>query len=312
MSTPELYDPELEEEDQGYSIPKILVAVLLLFLVGAGTYIFMQQRKIANTVRLLTEQKKQVDKELSEMIEMYNLAKDDNNNLSKELTDDRQRFIRFQDSIKKIKFLDKKGLEDYNNALQKLKETSKLNLENPTASRSNTYVLTKTPETDNTAATKPAISGTTTPTETHTVATTSSVTNTNPEQSTTTTPTTPSEEDKAEIVRSETPAIYPGCTGTTAQKTDCFKKKISGKIVDHFDQNVIESLNLSTGLYKINVAFTVDRFGNVTGVKARGPNAKAEQEAIKATKTFPKLSPARQNGVPVDVNFYIPLSIRVE
>ena len=42
----QIYNHEVEEEDAGYSLPKILVAVLLLLMVGAGIYIYLQKKKL--------------------------------------------------------------------------------------------------------------------------------------------------------------------------------------------------------------------------------------------------------------------------
>lgn len=306
---PEIYDPEMEDEDQGYSIPKILVAVLLLILIGAGTYIFLQQRKIADTVRLLTEQKEQVDKELAEMIEMYNLAKDDNNNLSKELFDERDKIIHFRDSVRKLKFVDQKSIDEYDKALKKLKENSKLEFDAVPTQRTNTAV--------NNTVTTPVENSTVASTNTTTVANTPAENNTSKEASPKTTedtkPATINTPNNPEIlVRSEIPATYPGCSGTNAQKTECFKKKVSGFLASKFQQGVVENLNLSSGSHRISVGFTVDKFGNVTNINAKGPNARAEQEAVKAAKALPKMIPARQNGVPVDVNFVVPLTVKVE
>lgn len=302
----ELYDPQMEEEDQGYSIPKILVAVLLLILIGAGTYIFLQQRKISNTVRLLTEQKNQVDKELAEMIEMYNLAKDDNSNLSKELSEDRDRLIRFQDSMKKVQFIDKKSVEEYDKALKKLRETSKFDFETA-AQQEKTNTISNTPSSTNSLSDNLTTTTANTPSTIEVKEPSTKTNETVKPTANTESPTT-----DAEVARSETPATFPGCSGTTAQKTDCFKKKVASSLAAKFNTGVVESLNLSSGTHRVSVAFTVDKFGNVVNIKAKGPNGRSEQEAVKAAKTLPKMIPARQNGVPVDVNFIVPLTLKVE
>jgi flagellar basal body-associated protein FliL len=96
-----IYEPEIEEEDEGYSIPKILVAVLLLILLGVGGYVMWQSNSIKKKFQSLESQKKEVENELDEMILKYNLAIDDNGSLSGELSEERDRIIRFRDSIKK-------------------------------------------------------------------------------------------------------------------------------------------------------------------------------------------------------------------
>jgi len=122
-----IYEPEIEEEeeeDSGYSIPKILVAVLLLVVIGAGAYIYYQQKKITNSIAYLLNAKKQVEQDLNKMIEKYNLAIEDNDFLADELRAERDRIIRFRDSIKNVKGEDFKNLKKYEQQIRHLKENS--------------------------------------------------------------------------------------------------------------------------------------------------------------------------------------------
>ncbi|MCC7521950.1 MAG: hypothetical protein IT220_09985, partial [Flavobacteriaceae bacterium] len=127
-----IYEPEIEEEDEGYSIPKILVAVLLLILLGVGGYVMWQSNTIKKKFQSLESQKKEVENELDEMILKYNLAIDDNGSLSGELSEERDRIIRFRDSIKKIKGNENISIEDYNKAIKSLKDNSALVFDEPT------------------------------------------------------------------------------------------------------------------------------------------------------------------------------------
>jgi hypothetical protein len=140
-----IYEPEIEEEDEGYSIPKILVAVLLLILLGVGGYVMWQSNSIKKKFQSLESQKKEVENELDEMILKYNLAIDDNGSLSGELSEERDRIIRFRDSIKKIKGNENISIEDYNKAIKSLKDNSALVFDEPS----------KKTSTDNTQSTNP-------------------------------------------------------------------------------------------------------------------------------------------------------------
>ncbi len=119
-----IYEPEIEEEDEGYSIPKILVAVLLLVVIGAGAYIYYQQKRITNSIAYLLNAKKQVEQDLNEMIEKYNLAIEDNDFLADELRAERDRIIRYRDSIKNVSGEDFTRITKYEQQIKSLKESS--------------------------------------------------------------------------------------------------------------------------------------------------------------------------------------------
>jgi len=93
------YDSEIEEQDEGYSIPKILVAILFLVLIGAGIYIYFQQKKLDTSISYLLNSKKEAEQDLNEMIEKYNLAIEDNGSLEGDLFDERDQLIKYRDSI---------------------------------------------------------------------------------------------------------------------------------------------------------------------------------------------------------------------
>ena len=70
--------------------------------------------------------------------------------------------------------------------------------------------------------------------------------------------------------------IYPGCTGkTNAELKSCFEKKI----IQHVSKNFkFPELALEMGINgKVYVMFSVDRDGNVTGIRSRGPDKVLEK-----------------------------------
>lgn len=310
-----IYEPEIEEEDEGYSIPKILVAVLLLILLGVGGYVMWQSNSIKKKFQSLESQKKEVENELDEMILKYNLAIDDNGSLSGELSEERDRIIRFRDSIKKIKGNENISIEDYNKAIKSLKDNSALVFDEPS----------KKTTTDNTQSTNP------TKTDENKVELKNPVvteTKTDPvvakdevKENTSVKTESTTEESKAvtstdtgvkSFERVEIPPTYPGCTGDVVQKKACFNQKVRSALVKKFDPSLASDLNLSSGTQRIMVNFTVDKFGNVTNITAKGSHPKMEAEAVKAAKSLPKMTAARQNGVPVDVVFNVPITFVVE
>ncbi len=312
-----IYEPEIEEEDEGYSIPKILVAFLLLILLGVGGYVMWQSNSIKKKFQSLESQKKEVENELDEMILKYNLAIDDNGSLSGELSEERDRIIRFRDSIKKIKGNENISIEDYNKAIKSLKDNSALVFDEP-------IKKTSTSGTENTSSSASKADETkvelknpiATETKTDPVAGKDEVKDNatvKTDNSTVDTKTVSTAETSIKSIdRVEIPPTYPGCTGDVVQKKACFNQKVKSALVKKFDPNLASDLNLSSGTQRIMINFTVDKFGNVTNITAKGPHPKMEAEAIKAAKSLPKMTAARQNGVPVDVVFNVPITFVVE
>jgi protein TonB len=310
-----IYEPEIEEEDEGYSIPKILVAVLLLILLGVGGYVMWQSNSIKKKFQSLESQKKEVENELDEMILKYNLAIDDNGSLSGELSEERDRIIRFRDSIKKIKGNENISIEDYNKAIKSLKDNSALVFDEPSkkTTTDNTQSTNPTKTDENKVELKNPVA---TETKTDPVVAKDEVKDNTSVKTESTT-----EESKAvtstdtgvkSFERVEIPPTYPGCTGDVVQKKACFNQKVRSALVKKFDPTLASDLNLSSGTQRIMVNFTVDKFGNVTNITAKGSHPKMEAEAVKAAKTLPKMTAARQNGVPVDVVFNVPITFVVE
>jgi protein TonB len=322
-----IYDPEIEEEeDDGYSIPKILVAILLLVLIGAGLYIFNQQRKIKDVVFMLKSEKDQVDRELSEMIEKYNLAIDDNEYLADELSEERDRIIRFRDSIRNVRKEDFDKNKSLQSTIASLKSNSALDF-----SSDNTPVTTPTTETitvnsDENKSLIPENSNSITPGDEDVIAENTdsppaSISDINtaqetsvkePDQNNNKAKTTETSTAPQSFTRVEIPPTYPGCSGSIADKKACFNSKVRSIITKKFDPSIAADLDLESGTNRVYVAFTVDKFGNVTNIKAKGPHERLEREAIKATQSLPKMTAARQNGVPVDVNYNVPITFIVE
>jgi hypothetical protein len=284
-----IYEPEIEEEDEGYSIPKILVAVLLLILLGVGGYVVWQSNTIKKKFQSLESQKKEVENELDEMILKYNLAIDDNGSLSGELSEERDRIIRFRDSIKKIKGNENISIEDYNKAIKSLKDNSALVFDEPSkkTTTDNTQSTNPTKTDENKVELKNPVA---TETKTDPVVAKDEVKD-NPvsktETSTVESKTVSSTDTEVKsFERVEIPPTYPGCTGDVVQKKACFNQKVRSALVKKFDPTLASDLNLSSGTQRIMVNFTVDKFGNVTNITAKGSHPKMEAEAVKAAKSL--------------------------
>ena len=52
--------------------------------------------------------------------------------------------------------------------------------------------------------------------------------------------------------------------------------------------------------------------GAITQVRARGPHARLEKEAIRVVNLLPKMIPGKQRGRPVGVKYTLPVTLLVE
>ncbi|GGG58620.1 energy transducer TonB [Bizionia arctica] len=105
--------------------------------------------------------------------------------------------------------------------------------------------------------------------------------------------------------------IFPGCIGTTNQELkDCFSKKINDHIIKNFRY---PEAALELGVYgRVIVLFVVDKDGNVSHIKSRGPDKMLEKEAERIIGLLPKMKPGLQRGNPVTVPYSIPVNFQIQ
>lgn len=113
-----------EEEDQGYSIPKILVAVLLVALIVGGVIYYREHQKYKETLVYLNQERKKVSQELDAMIEKYNMAIDENGFLADELKTERDKIIKIKQNVSNLNEEDFKKMSDFRKELNDIKQTT--------------------------------------------------------------------------------------------------------------------------------------------------------------------------------------------
>lgn len=118
-------------------------------------------------------------------------------------------------------------------------------------------------------------------------------------------------EEGNETILVDTPPIYPGCKGSNTELHKCFDRNINNHIARNFNADIANELGLS-GRKRISMKFSIDRNGNITNIKARGPHNILELEAIKTLMKFPKIQPAISNGENVEVKFSLPIRFVVD
>jgi len=117
-------------------------------------------------------------------------------------------------------------------------------------------------------------------------------------------------EDVPFAVIEEAP-IFPGCKGNKSQRKKCLQGKIMEHVGKNYNTNLTQELNLAPGKKRVIVLFSIDKNGNVAKVRARGPHARLEKEAIRVVKLLPKMIPAKQRGRSVGVKYTLPITLQV-
>jgi len=123
------------------------------------------------------------------------------------------------------------------------------------------------------------------------------------------------EEEIADVPFSviENVPVFPGCEKqkSNSAKKKCMSDKVKKFVNRKFNTELGSELGLS-GVNKIYVSFKIDKSGNVTGVRARGPHPRLEKEAQRVVKLLPKMTPGRQRGKPVGVLYSLPIVFQVQ
>ncbi|WP_225036799.1 energy transducer TonB [Winogradskyella sp. SM1960] len=102
--------------------------------------------------------------------------------------------------------------------------------------------------------------------------------------------------------------VYPGCEKytTNSDRKKCMSDKITKLIGKKFNLDIGSKYGI-TGKQRISTQFTIDKFGNVTDIKIRGPHPALEKEANRVINKIPKMEPGLQRQVPVGVIYTLPI-----
>ncbi len=106
--------------------------------------------------------------------------------------------------------------------------------------------------------------------------------------------------------------VFPGCTGSKAQKKKCLQDKIKKHVNRKYNTGLAGDLGLDPGKKKVYVQFKISKTGSITEVRARGPHKRLEKEAIRVVKLLPKMIPGKQRGRAVGVKYTLPITLLVE
>lgn len=106
--------------------------------------------------------------------------------------------------------------------------------------------------------------------------------------------------------------VYPGCTGEDNRVLkQCMSDNIAAFVGKKFNIKKT-SKGLTSGTYKVFVAFKIDKNGEITAIKTRGPNKATEKEAMRVMKKLPKMIPGQQKGKNIGVLYSLPITFKID
>jgi len=106
--------------------------------------------------------------------------------------------------------------------------------------------------------------------------------------------------------------VYPGCKGNNEEKKKCMVDQITKHVNRKYNTGLAGDLGLSPGKKRVYVQFKISKTGDIVDVRARGPHARLEKEAIRVVELLPKMEPGKQRGRPVGVKYTLPITLLVE
>lgn len=106
--------------------------------------------------------------------------------------------------------------------------------------------------------------------------------------------------------------IFPGCKGNKEELKACFTENIKKFFLKRFNTGLAQELGLAQGKKRIIVLFKIDKRGYVTDVQARAPHPRIQKEVLGIIQKLPKMTPGRQRGVPVGVQYSLPITFLVK
>lgn len=107
--------------------------------------------------------------------------------------------------------------------------------------------------------------------------------------------------------------IYPGCEkGSKKEKRKCLESKIIKHVGKNFNSGLAGDLGLTPGKKRVFVQFRIDKKGEISDVRVRGPHKRLETEALRVIRMLPKMIPGKQRGRPVGVKYALPITLDVQ
>lgn len=105
---------------------------------------------------------------------------------------------------------------------------------------------------------------------------------------------------------------FKGATGDKSALQRDFQQKLTEHIIDNFNFELGNELDLTPDTYRIIVSFVINKDGTISQAKAKGPKSELEQEGIRVIKLLPLLDPGTVDGKAVNVSYAVPIAFKIE
>jgi protein TonB len=105
--------------------------------------------------------------------------------------------------------------------------------------------------------------------------------------------------------------VFPGCESLNSneERKQCLSDKIRSFIAKKFDTDEFSYLDSGT-VFRIDVQFKIDQYGNVKEVRSRAPERSLENEAARVINLLPTIKPGMQGNTPVEVIYRVPITFK--
>lgn len=105
--------------------------------------------------------------------------------------------------------------------------------------------------------------------------------------------------------------VFSGCENVERKESsNCFNDKMNKHIAKHFTYPSEAVENNIQG--RVNVEFIIDINGNVTKIKTSNADPILQKEVKRIFSLMPKLKPGKQNGIPVNVIYTMPIIFKIQ
>lgn len=105
--------------------------------------------------------------------------------------------------------------------------------------------------------------------------------------------------------------LFPGCKRTNEiANRACFNQMTQKHIANNFRYPVEAQKKGISG--RVNIMFTIDKKGNYTNIKSRGPHELLIQEAERIISLLPQFEPGMLNGKATKIPFSIPINFKLQ
>jgi protein TonB len=98
--------------------------------------------------------------------------------------------------------------------------------------------------------------------------------------------------------------VYPGCE-MSQEKMKCMRNKIIETVSTHFNTETLNEIKERPII--VETTFTITNEGEIEINEVKTPYKNIQIEIIKVLSMIPPIKPAEKNGVPISIQYKIPL-----